>query len=861
MEIIRAGGAAVDWVDANDSRAAAHVFGSPSTPLRWRYGTDTQPMHYATPWGDLAPSHELHTSQTQGLPEMEVCETPILDFTPGSCDDIEMVEDGVWASDSEASCELFDLEDYVFPTPIQETPSPQRPTGPHMFAIPSPRSCASSMGHVVSPQRPDPDKIEYSASLPKTFMVNEEYYARSGSRSDHGVLLIPTHQTLLDRQAPPQTYMADATACRTFQPSEITQIWLTHIHSAMPDCDYTWHGYASKFTEGVSCRCDTPPRPTVDLPACFLLETRESKTVYPPPYTRPATVTYDAEVYTEKHRKDAGEAPRGSHTNTRAPGQVVWATRLTEAGDLEGVYLMRPEYQGVESVECYDVNKVYWGTQKACVPVEHVSCRVRLFRTKCKPCSVYGEPMLYCTAVPPEFHQDVPEKPDSKLTSLPANHRPLLTFDAFCGAGGLSLGLEQSGLCDVKWGIDTDAAALATFSKNHNFSVCAYHEPLENMLDKVVADPEQSYYPRPGQVECLVGGPPCQGFSGCNFFPKGEKAGEKRQMMVEYLRMCEMYLPKLFILENVQNFTVQEDGAVFKAVLHKLLSLQYSVLCGVVQAGMYGLPQSRRRLLIVAARDDFPLPDMLPPQLHAFAPSALRLCNSTEKFEPLHVTVPIFRTITLREAIMDLQNTKSTFSTGCTWFTRKMRAPKQLHNHVTRPLSLANQARIERIPYLPGADWRDLPNVSVKLPNGQVLHPLTYGEKGSVCPCGSGERCLKDVHKANGTRPAETLIPWFLPHTAERNSNWVGCYGRLDWNGYVGTLLTSPDPAHKQGRLLHPSRQRILTVREYARIQGFPDTFIFQGAIEDTYKQIGNAVPPPLSCAVGQRILHRLYLR
>ena len=92
-------------------------------------------------------------------------------------------------------------------------------------------------------------------------------------------------------------------------------------------------------------------------------------------------------------------------------------------------------------------------------------------------------------------------------------------------------------------------------------------------------------------------------------------------------------------------------------------------------------------------------------------------------------------------------------------------------------------------------------------------------------------------------------------------------YGRVAKDGAFSTVTTDPDPEGKQGRVLHPDQHRLLSVRESARAQGFPDHYKFCGNLEEKYKQVrssphpndnisqvGNAVPPPLGKAIGLSI-------
>ncbi|KAH0821219.1 hypothetical protein GEV33_001572 [Tenebrio molitor] len=183
---------------------------------------------------------------------------------------------------------------------------------------------------------------------------------------------------------------------------------------------------------------------------------------------------------------------------------------------------------------------------------------------------------------------------------------------------------------------------------------------------------------------------------------------------------------------------------------------------------------------------------------------------------------------------------------------------KPLVDHICKEMAPIVEARISQIPEIPGSDWRDLPNISVKLSDGTMTSKLRYPyltkkqKKGEpnrgVCQCSVGMACEPADRQVN------TLIPWCLPHTADRHNHWAGLYGRLEWDGFFGTTITNPEPMGKQGRVLHPEQNRVVSVRECARSQGFPDHFKFYGNIMDKHRQVGNAVPPPLGKAIGLEI-------
>merc|ERR1711874_765800 len=157
-------------------------------------------------------------------------------------------------------------------------------------------------------------------------------------------------------------------------------------------------------------------------------------------------------------------------------------------------------------------------------------------------------------------------------------------------------------------------------------------------------------------------------------------------------------------------------------------------------------------------------------------------------------------------------------------------------DHICKTVNEINELRIRHIPTAPGSDWRDLPNKMMSLPSGQVTNVMQY------------------PFKKLGDKQSCTIIPWALSHTADKNNNWHGSFGRVPWLGAFKTTITDPEPMGKQGTVLHPDQDRLVSVRECARSQGFKDRYQFVGKIRDKHKEIGNAVPPPMSRAIGLQI-------
>nr|CAD7438851.1 unnamed protein product [Timema bartmani] len=428
--------------------------------------------------------------------------------------------------------------------------------------------------------------------------------------------------------------------------------------------------------------------------------------------------------------------------------------------------------------------------------------------------------------------------------------------------------------------------------------------------------------PQKGEVELLCGGPPCQGFSGMNRFNSRQYSLFKNllivlpvllrllpaavlhsrectqlynnSLIVSYLSYCDYYRPRFFILENVRNFVSFKKSMVLKLTLRCLVKMGYQCAVGVLQAGCYGVPQTRRslcqyllaehsrlikclpflcRAIILAAAPGEVLPSF-PQHTHVFNPRACQLtlmvddnkyqCNDSANSAPL-------RTITVRDALADLPEICNGHQVAdmpyggdaLSHFQRKMRGRQDqpvLRDHICKDMASIVEARIASIPTASGSDWRDLPNVVVRLSDGSYTNKLQYlfhdrkngrsptGALRGVCSCASGRVCEPSDKQFN------TLIPWCLPHTGNRHNHWAGLYGRLEWDGFFSTTVTNPEPMGKQGRVLHPEQTRVVSVRECARSQGFPDTYRLFGSILDKHRQVGNAVPPPLGAAIGYEI-------
>lgn len=368
------------------------------------------------------------------------------------------------------------------------------------------------------------------------------------------------------------------------------------------------------------------------------------------------------------------------------------------------------------------------------------------------------------------------------------NGQPRLTaIDLFCGAGGLSEGFRQAGYVVVA-GNDVDAAAGETYKATHRDAKFI----LGPIQDVTVESLCKASGLRPGELDVLLGGPPCQAYS-VNNHQRGMHDA-RANLFREYLRIVEGMNPKWVVIENVTGITSIAGGAVVQSIKSELHKLGYEVECRILKAEEYGVPQERRRIVFIGNR--LGLPIVFPEPTHGPKGSGL---------EPF---------TTIWDAIGDLPIMENGGKSKAApyaappshWFQSYVRedADAVVTNHEAPRLSAINEARMKHIPI--GGSWRDIPF--------------------DLLPAG-----MKKAKRSDHTKR----------------------YGRMRPDGLSCTVLTKCD-VH-WGAYIHPYQDRAISVREAARIQAFPDTFVFQGSRTEQYMQVGNAVPPLLGRKVAESIL------
>ncbi|RAL39532.1 hypothetical protein DM860_003065 [Cuscuta australis] len=447
-------------------------------------------------------------------------------------------------------------------------------------------------------------------------------------------------------------------------------------------------------------------------------------------------------------------------------------------------------------------------------------------------------------------------KGDSGKTSNGENRKvainSLATLDIFAGCGGLSEGLEKSGAAVTKWAIESEETAAEAFKLNHPDAFTVVKDCNMVLRDIMMANGDASdciptseanalashldsstinSLPRPGEVDFIIAGPPCQGFSLLNRHNKSSTSDVRRIMILSLLSFVDYFRPKFLLIENVRNLVSFDNMKPFQLTIASLLEMGYQVRFGVLEAGFYGVAQSRRRVFIWAASPKETLPEW-PEPMHAFPGPDLRIkldLNGDSHYTAVGSTkagAP-FRCLTVRDTIGDLPaltngdsaTTMEYKGNPVSWFQKRVRRNMTvLTDHVPRKLSELNLIHCQYLST--GADWRDLPKKKVQLASGKFVD----------------------------------LKPQWLIKMQSKGSQSKGVLGRLEWEKNFPTAITCPQPRGKVGRWFHPQQDRLISVREYARAQGFPDSYKFAGNVRNKYQQVGNAVPPPLAFALGRKL-------
>ena len=398
----------------------------------------------------------------------------------------------------------------------------------------------------------------------------------------------------------------------------------------------------------------------------------------------------------------------------------------------------------------------------------------------------------------------------------PRNDSPVAVLDTFAGAGGFSLGFQLAG-ANIIGGIERDAWAAETFAFNHPEARVLVSD-IESVSDEQIL--EMYGNPRPSVI---VGGPPCQGFSVCRRKDAGDPSDPRNSLFEEFVRVGRLLSPQLMVMENVPNLlkaTTTAGELVIDIICRELQRIGYHTYFDVLQAVDYGIPQIRRRLFVVASKT--PIRDPFPEPTHTYSTEQRGLFSRLERTPTLWEAISDLPTINAGEGAHEMEYTTAPINS----YQAEMRQHSQkVFNHTAMKHS---KRMVERFASMKcGESVTDVPD---------HLKPFARNSNGVI----SLKAYDQNNRRMHPDRPCHTI------------------------------------PAAFYANFVHPIYHRNFTPREGARLQSFPDWYVFKGkptvvsqkllAREERwsekflcqYNQIGNAVPPLLAKVVASNLLDAL---
>ena len=323
--------------------------------------------------------------------------------------------------------------------------------------------------------------------------------------------------------------------------------------------------------------------------------------------------------------------------------------------------------------------------------------------------------------------------------------KKLYYIDLFCGAGGFSLGFERANFNNV-FSIDIEENFLKTYKANFDT-----HKVINKNIVELSTN-EIKKLTNNINVDVIIGGPPCQGFSMAGNIGRKFIDDPRNRLFKEFVRVVSVVKPKYFVMENVARLYTHNKSKTRQEIMEDFNKLGYTVECKVLNSANYGVAQVRNRVIFIGSRvtQDILFPS---PLLTAFR--------------------------TVKDAIDDL-------------------------------------------PILESSETSTLSNHSAMNHTEQMLTKMSFIPDG-------GDRTFIPVN----LRPKSGDVRKYIKYSSSKPSVTV-----------TGDMR----------KIFHYAQNRALTVRELARLQSFPDSFIFKGKSISQQQQVGNAVPPLMAEAIAKSI-------
>lgn len=371
----------------------------------------------------------------------------------------------------------------------------------------------------------------------------------------------------------------------------------------------------------------------------------------------------------------------------------------------------------------------------------------------------------------------------------------------FSGAGGLSLGFKTAGF-EVKLAVEREASFCESNKYNNPECECLNEDITKLSLEKKLKEIKSKYL-KGELVKGIIGGPPCQGFSSVG----NRKLSDPRNSLIYFfIKWVKFFEPVFYAMENVSGILTMANGQVAKKIKEMYRDIGYSCHAKTLVAADYGVPQLRKRVFFVGAKNG-ELKSKKIPKTNSNLSGQKTLF---EKDLPEYLTVNDTLSDILELEPFRINNGKS----GEESFKEYPEPPKTVYQEYLRENSDKLYDHIA-------------PNHSQL-----VVDRISRIKQGKN-------------HKS-------------LPPEYQLKGGYSNVYGRLHLKKPADTITGNCGCVSAPGRFVHPTQNRALSVREAARLQSFPDDYRFFGCARDKYQQVGNSVPPLMSYAVAKSIKDKL---
>lgn len=319
-------------------------------------------------------------------------------------------------------------------------------------------------------------------------------------------------------------------------------------------------------------------------------------------------------------------------------------------------------------------------------------------------------------------------------------------IDLFSGAGGFSLGFDNKGFQNV-FSVDIDPSFCKTY--HHNFT---RHNLIQKDICKVT-DSELKYLKEYNEIDVVIGGPPCQGFSIAGNIGRKFIEDPRNRLFKEFVRVVKVVEPTYFVMENVARLYNHNKGNTRKEIIKDFENIGYKVECKILNSADYGVPQVRKRVIFIGTR------------------------NSQKILFP----------------------------------------KKEIDKYVTVKEALSFYPKLE------SGQESKIPNHIAMSHSEQMLHKMSFVSDG-----GDRNEIPEQI------RPKSGDVRKYIKYSSNKPSVTV-----------TGDMR----------KIFHYEQNRALTVRELAKLQSFPDDFVFKGTKISQQQQVGNSVPPKMAEAIAGIII------